>query len=391
MNETNRQDLKAMVNGAYDLSSLRIAIGNRLCATYRAKLGLAPCDPEKLGSKEATDILTTLRKEFQKITDGVKKKLPSLKNFVGKGIISSYTELCLVETYINIEEAEANAFAHLKDMVKEFEIYNSFLEPIRGMGPAYGGVIISSIDIFKARTPSALWQYCGDPTKAKEGFDEKDRQNRRSVTRRKCDLVDRPYRNKAGELSVRKGLAYNPWVRTKLYLMSVGFMRQGRRQYTEQEKELRKDIRAQMRVCKDKRVMATLEEQLALVRPTGPYGNKYGEIYDNYMSRLQSHPKYGIANEENRKAEAQHDAALYEKNLKLAGEMGLELEDNPNFVSKNYSPALHRMNMALRYMRKMFLIDLYNAWRAIEGLPIEPPYHEEKLGIYHQQTRQGAV
>lgn len=43
----------------------------------------------------------------------------------------------------------------------------------------------------------------------------------------------------------------------------------------------------------------------------------------------------------------------------------------------------HRHNMAIRYIIKMFLRDLWVIWREIEGLPVTQPYHETKLGIVH--------
>jgi hypothetical protein len=43
----------------------------------------------------------------------------------------------------------------------------------------------------------------------------------------------------------------------------------------------------------------------------------------------------------------------------------------------------HRHNMAIRYMVKIFLMDLYAEWRQIEGLKVEKPYHEAKLGMVH--------
>lgn len=43
----------------------------------------------------------------------------------------------------------------------------------------------------------------------------------------------------------------------------------------------------------------------------------------------------------------------------------------------------HRHRGAIRYMIKMFLKDLYVAWRTIEGLPVRPPYQEEYLGHKH--------
>jgi hypothetical protein len=43
----------------------------------------------------------------------------------------------------------------------------------------------------------------------------------------------------------------------------------------------------------------------------------------------------------------------------------------------------HRDRAAKRYMIKMFLKDLYAAWRAIEGLPVREPYQVEYLGKKH--------
>lgn len=46
----------------------------------------------------------------------------------------------------------------------------------------------------------------------------------------------------------------------------------------------------------------------------------------------------------------------------------------------------HRDQAAKRYMIKMFLKDLYVAWREIEGLPVRVPYKEEYLGHKHQKA-----
>ena len=43
----------------------------------------------------------------------------------------------------------------------------------------------------------------------------------------------------------------------------------------------------------------------------------------------------------------------------------------------------HRKNAAIRYMVKMFLLDLYKEWRTLEGLPVREPYAEEYLGKRH--------
>jgi hypothetical protein len=43
----------------------------------------------------------------------------------------------------------------------------------------------------------------------------------------------------------------------------------------------------------------------------------------------------------------------------------------------------HRHNAAVRYMVKMFIRDLYVAWRESEGLTVRCPYEEEYLGVKH--------
>ena len=56
------------------------------------------------------------------------------------------------------------------------------------------------------------------------------------------------------------------------------------------------------------------------------------------------------------------------------------LENHPAHVEKSKG---HRHNMAVRYMIKAFLCQLYIEWRALEGLPVEPSYSEGKLGMQH--------
>lgn len=45
----------------------------------------------------------------------------------------------------------------------------------------------------------------------------------------------------------------------------------------------------------------------------------------------------------------------------------------------------HRHSMAIRYMIKMFLKDLWIAWRELEGLEVTASYHEDKLGHKHHE------
>jgi len=74
----------------------------------------------------------------------------------------------------------------------------------------------------------------------------------------------------------------------------------------------------------------------------------------------------------------------YPYKIRLEHEAGVPANADPakakpwSDVSKG-----HRDRAAKRYMVKMFLQDLYVAWRNIEGLPVREPYREEYLGRKH--------
>jgi transposase IS116/IS110/IS902 family protein len=59
------------------------------------------------------------------------------------------------------------------------------------------------------------------------------------------------------------------------------------------------------------------------------------------------------------------------------------LEHRPDWKDK--TPG-HRHNAALRYMTKLFLVDLWREWRTLESLPVVGSYAEEKLGLDHRHA-----
>lgn len=73
----------------------------------------------------------------------------------------------------------------------------------------------------------------------------------------------------------------------------------------------------------------------------------------------------------------------YYDNMKTRLENSSEKITGREIMWKETSPA-HRHRAAIRYMLKMFLADLYAAWRALEGLEVRPLYQEEYLGHVHK-------
>ena len=283
-------NLKTIVRGAYDIQKNRIQTGNRLVGNFKAKLGQAPSEKEDTIDKEGQQVLLNLRRSHKLLTEGV-AVFPRQATFKGDEVISSYTELCLVDNYFELEAQEKSHFRRLGHILKEYPVYNSFLHGVTGVGPAMAGVMISEIDITKAEYPSSLHKYAGLDVAP-------DGQGR---SRKKEHLEDSEYTDKDGEVQIKKGITFNPFLKTKLVgVLGSSFIKQS----------------------PDKCV--------------------YRKIYDDYKHRLE------------------------------------------NMDAHKEKSKGHRHNMAVRYMVKMFLIDLYNAWRPLEGLPVAPTYSEAKLGKVHK-------
>lgn len=294
---SERAQLKTLVRGAYDVQKLRIMMGNRIVANFKAKLGQGPGEKESATlDEEGKAILADLRERYRKLTDGV-KTFPVPKSFKGDEVISTYTELCLLAQYVSLEKDEAQHFRRMGKVLREYPIFNEFLDGVKGIGPAMAGVIVSEIDIHKARYASSLWKYAGLDV-APDGAGR---------SRRKEHLVDCEYIDKDGKPATRVGITFNPFLKTKLLgVLGASFLKAR---------------------------------------------SPYRELYDNYKTRMENHERYGVHRDK-------------------------EKDEKGHVVTSKG----RRHNMAIRYMVKMFLIDLYKAWRELERLPVHDPYAQAKLG-----------
>lgn len=146
-------------------------------------------------------------------------------------------------------------------------------------------------------------------------------------SRRQEHLVEREYTDKNGEIKTRMGVTYNPWLKSRL-LGAMG--------------------------------------SVFLRTPGCPYRT----VYDNYKHRLLTDPS------RNRVTVGEYKKA-YAKWKKDPESLTLKVE-----AEGMWPPGrLHRA--ALRYAVKIFLLDLWNNWRALEGLKVYGSYQEEKLGRPH--------
>ena len=200
-----RDDLKATVRGYYDTQMLRIQIGGRIIANFKAALGQKPGEKEDQLEEKEIKVLVKMRQEYKKVTDGA-ARFPARTKFKGTRLISKYAEFVMVANYADLLKVEDRLYKEIGYLLKSFGVYTEFLEKIKGCGPAMSAVIISELDVEKAQYPSSFWKYCGYDL----GEDGKGR------SKRKEHLVKKKYINKKGEEAERNSITYNPFIKTKL-------------------------------------------------------------------------------------------------------------------------------------------------------------------------------
>jgi hypothetical protein len=230
---SDRNPMRTMVRGAYDLQKLRIQMGNRLAANFHAKT-----DEDSEEKKEA--VVAQVKRDYKKLADALAAR-GGARDFEGEGVIGSYAEFCLVSQYVTLEKAERSAFKQIEGVLEEFPIYREFLNGVRGVGPAMGGVIVSELDPAKARYPSSFWKYAGLDV----GPDGRGR------GRYKEHLVKVKYLNAKGEEKERNSVTFNPFLKTKLLgVLGPCFLRSD---------------------------------------------SSYRKVYDDQKHRLENHPRWGKA------------------------------------------------------------------------------------------------
>jgi hypothetical protein len=323
-------------------------MGNRIVGNFKAKLGQKPGEKEEEIEEDAKAVLADLRMRYRKLTDGV-KTFPKQTTFKGDEVISTYTELCLLAQYVGLEKSETEHFARLGKILTEFTIWNEFLLDVKGVGPAMAGVIVSEFDIHKARYPSSMWAYagldCASYWVLVETFTE-------DVT------VPRTFTGPPPNARMSEDGDGFILVVDDLSVARYRAASSGRSKKKEHLREVEytdKDGKPATRLG----ITFNPFLKTKLVGVLGPSflragDSPYAAIYYDYKRRLESHAKYGVQNDKKK-------------------------DDEGLIVTSK----LRRHNMAVRYMIKMFLIDLYKAWRELEGLEVAPPYSEAKLGRAH--------
>lgn len=220
-------------------------------------------------------------------------------------------------------KTEKKIAKEIEKRVKSLEIWKQFFEKVRGCGPLMAAACIAEFDIERADTVSKMWQFAGLNSGTVRG-------KKIIKITKKTDMTQiiREYENQSGE---KCGIILS-------------------------DEMIRGDKRTPGYVAP---YNAWLRTKLCGVLASGMIKAQHGETGKNYALEFYYPYKARLEQEE---SEVMH-----------IGKMTPWKDVNKG----------HRDKAAKRYMIKMFVKDLYVAWRTLEGLPVRAPYQEEYLGHHH--------
>lgn len=243
--------LDLMTRGAYDLQKLRIQTGLRLCAQFHNKLKDSDLEDEeedeatldtaepkeepeetegeetekespekekkKAIEKKAKKVITRLKKEYRRLTDGIARNrtLPKREGFTGGGVVSEFAELVMIHEYIELEKQERMQFRYIEEelITSHIPVYDDWLREQAGVGPALASVLLTRFDIHIAERPSQFFALAG--LDVGPGIST-DPDNKLARSRRKEHLIEREYKAKDGTMKTKLSTTFDPWLQAKL-------------------------------------------------------------------------------------------------------------------------------------------------------------------------------
>lgn len=244
--------IRMMTRMSYDIQELRIATGLRVVAQFRSKFAdvVAPTETLEIPvgateeeihalkieaaekeDKKRNKLLVQITASYERVTDGV-AETSRRKHYKFDDIIQTEDEIMFIENYLDLLNDEKEAFLRLGKALKNVPFYVGYLLGVKGIGPAMAGVIISELDPHKAKYPSSFWKYAGldvVPVFDKESHELIGTEGR---GRKEGHLVESEYRAKDGTIKTKRGLSYNPWLKSKLLaVVASSFLRANNEKY----------------------------------------------------------------------------------------------------------------------------------------------------------------
>jgi hypothetical protein len=254
----------------------------------------------------------------------------------------------LTKTSAGLDLLEKEGLHEIARLLKGVPIYESWLKDQRGIGPTMAGVLLSEINIENCNTASQLWSFCG--------VGLKDGKIQRRVKGQKAN--------------------YNPWLKSKVLKVIGDCLLRAKSPwkdfYDNYKYRKQNTILDTCACCNGSGRMKVEEEKpKGSGQPSSTSAPGEGsQPYEKGEPMRSSQPE--VIGEPN--AQGHPTSTGEPKTSKCSNCNGT---GGPAPWGRSDA---HRHQASIRYMVKMFLLELWKQWRAIEGLEVRPSYHEQYLG-----------
>lgn len=375
-----KTQIRNLISTLYGIQEVRIGTGNRLTAQFKQSLGIAPSTKDEDADKEVVKLLASLKEDYGRITDGIAENNFSLKKQISLllkddknplKVVRDTTDYSLIRSYMFLLDSESELTRVIDTYVKSHPLWSAFFEQVKGCGTLMSAVCIAFLDPYKAPHVSSFFRYAGldvvqDTSKQGEQLWLAVNDGYRVVKQKytyvyqstKEDYLGHviesknedgvpiyttdtgEYLEKLEALSVDGDYIFEDLNGENPYVGTVVAKEHGRSMSdTEMFEYISKD--GELKLKKGLTYNPTLKCKLmgvlgsCLIKAKDPV---YYTIYNEYKNRLNNNHRYD-----------------------------------------GYTNA-RKSNMAVRYMVKQFLRNLWVVWRNLEGLPVDAPYEVDKLG-----------
>jgi len=246
---------------------------------------------------------------------------------------------------VGLEALEKKAKSEVNRILKaDAAALYKWCRSVKGLGPLGAGVMIAEFDIHRAAYPSSFWRFAGLDVGG-------DGRSPHPVAGRKN--------------------TYNKWLRSKLIaVIGAGLIKARNEKYTKVYRDYKHRLMTRLGPCMLCHGKGTASAPKEIGGKKQADGGKAKKCWN--CVGYKATDGYRI-----------EPAADGKKAKKVALKVARPYPSDRAPWGKGDA---HRHAAALRYMVKVLVVDFFNAWREVEGLPYVPSYFEAKHGRSHREA-----
>lgn len=211
--------IRNAIRSYYDMEKVRISIGNRIVKSFDEQNGQKDSEKKEEMNDEMQKKLKIFEAEYQRITDAYVENHKTIKSIIKNNQgedtdlnltrIRDISDYYMIDVYVTMHQKEKQLEKVVEKYLVGIPIYDNFLVNVKGCGTLMSGIIITYLDIYKAKYKSSFIKYAGIDT-----YYNEDKQQVVGTT--KGRIIKRKYTTKEGKEEIKNSITYQPFLKAKL-------------------------------------------------------------------------------------------------------------------------------------------------------------------------------